>query len=325
MKTKTLLVSSFFLILIINITFGIVHSDNKFNELRIPNKVVKSLCKDTDDNKLCHDVLYPVKTSNPVDYIDVVVKNLMESVDNAFNDMSNKLSSMENNESNNLGIKMALEDCKDMLQFAVDELKASKAIITEISSIHGIHNRSVELKNLFGAVIAYQQSCLDGFSDTKSDNKVMSHSQTDHNYLDNVGKLTGLALDVVSEISHPTNVKPLVDNEGYPTWFSVNNRKLMAMGPIGAIDNNILVTVAKDGSGQYETIVDAINAYPNNHQGRYIIYIKSGVYDEYIFVDKDKPNIFMFGDGPTKTIITGSKSFLQGIKTMRTATFCKFN
>lgn len=324
MKTKTLLVSSFFLILIINITFGIVHSDN-FNEFRIPNKVVKSLCKDTDDHKLCHDVLYPVKTSNPIDYIDVVVKNLMESVENAFNDMSNKLSSMENNESNNLGIKMALEDCKDMLQFAINELKASKVIITESSSIRSIHNRSVELKNLFGAVIAYQQSCLDGFSDTKSDNnKAMLHLQTD-NYLDNVGKLTGLALDVVSEISHSTNVKSLVDNEGYPTWFSVDDRKLMAMGPIGATDNDVLVTVAKDGSGQYKTIVDAINAYPNNHQGRYIIYTKSGVYDEYIFVDKDKPNVFMFGDGPTKTIITGSKSFLQGIKTMRTATFCKFN
>jgi len=32
----------------------------------------------------------------------------------------------------------------------------------------------------------------------------------------------------------------------------------------------------------------------------------------------------MYGGGPTKTIVTGNKSYGDGIKTMRTATFSKY-
>ena len=79
--------------------------------------------------------------------------------------------------------------------------------------------------------------------------------------------------------------------------------------------------MAKDGSGQFKTITEAINSYPKKHQGRFLIYVKAGVYDEYINVDKKKPNILLYGDGPTKTIITGNKNYAAGVKTMRTATF----
>jgi len=63
-------------------------------------------------------------------------------------------------------------------------------------------------------------------------------------------------------------------------------------------------TVAKDGSGQFKTIQDSINSYPSNHRGKYIIYIKAGIYNEYITVDQNKNNIILYGDGPTQTIIT---------------------
>ncbi|MED6113035.1 hypothetical protein PIB30_067282 [Stylosanthes scabra] len=46
----------------------------------------------------------------------------------------------------------------------------------------------------------------------------------------------------------------------------------------------------------------------------------AGVYDEYITVDKKFKNLFIYGDGNTKTIITGRKNFHEGTKTMRTAT-----
>jgi pectinesterase len=52
--------------------------------------------------------------------------------------------------------------------------------------------------------------------------------------------------------------------------------------------------------------------------------VKAGVYDEYIQVDKKKKNILIYGDGPAQTIITGSKNFVDGYKTMWSATFCKF-
>ncbi|GAU25146.1 hypothetical protein TSUD_363160 [Trifolium subterraneum] len=70
-------------------------------------------------------------------------------------------------------------------------------------------------------------------------------------------------------------------------------------------------TVAKDGSGQYTTVTDDINSYPTNYQGRYIIYVKAGIYQEYVTVDQSKHNILLYGDDPNKTIITGDKNQKQ--------------
>lgn len=54
---------------------------------------------------------------------------------------------------------------------------------------------------------------------------------------------------------------------------------------------------------------------------RYVIYVKGGVYEETVVVRSQMINITMFGDGSRKTIVTGSKNFVDGIKTFHTATF----
>ncbi|KAJ1397966.1 Pectinesterase, catalytic [Sesbania bispinosa] len=181
----------------------------------------------------------PINTTDPKDYVAAVVKTSMESVIKAFN-MSDRLT-VEHGD-NNPGIKMALEDCKDLLQSAIQELQAS-----------------------------------DGEKEVQT--KLQSGS------LDNVGKLTGLALDIVSGITKILSavdlnlaLKPAsrrlleVDHEGYPTWFSASDRKLLEMisqGVGGANSGHSTggglmpnAIVAKDGSGQFKTILDAINSYP---------------------------------------------------------------
>jgi pectinesterase len=154
--------------------------------------------------------------------------------------------------------------------------------------------------------------------------------------LDDVEKLTALALDVVSAVSKvlaafdldldvKTSSRRLFEagEEGYPEWMSAADRKLMADMSTGMGAATPNAVVAKDGSGQFNTVLDAINSYPKKHVGRFVIYVKAGVYDEYIQVDKKKKNLLIYGDGPTKTIITGNKNFVDGYKTMRSATFCK--
>ena len=49
--------------------------------------------------------------------------------------------------------------------------------------------------------------------------------------------------------------------------------------------------------------------------------MKAGVYDEYITVTKDQINIYMYGDGPRKSIVTGKKCFTDGVSTFQTASF----
>jgi len=337
MKGK-ILGSAVSLILVVGVVIGVVAvvqspkpETNSAGQLKTTNKAVTALCQNADDPTLCQNVLSSSNSSDPKDYIATVVKSSMDSVIKAFN-MSDKLTVEHGNSSE--GMKMALEDCKDLLQAAMHDLEASGVFVKE-SSIEDVNQRTAELKNWLGAVVAYQQSCLDGFN-TDGEKKVQEQLQADS--LDSVGKLTGLALDVVSGISkilHSLDLnlalKPAsrrlleVDQDGYPTWVSAADRKLLAQigNPTGDVVPHAIV--AKDGSGQFNTITDAINSYPKNHQGRFIIYVKAGVYDEYILVDKKKLNLLIYGDGPTKTIITGRKNFAEGTKTMRTATFCKSN
>lgn len=323
------------LILVVGVTLGIValvntneNGDNNKDEMSTHNKAVDAICQNTEDHKLCHDTLDPVNATDPRDYVKTVVKSSLDSVIKAFN-LSDKLN-VENMKSSP-SIKMALEDCKDLLEFAIDELEASSLVFSD-NNVNV--DRAAELKNWLGAVIAYSQSCLDGFNTTNGEKKIQSQMQTGS--LDNVEKLTALALDVVSGISqvlsaynlslnvNPTSRRLLVDaldHDGYPTWMSIADRKLLAKG--NSVKPNAVV--AKDGSGQFKNVLDAINAYPKNHKGRYIIHVKAGTYDEYITVDKKKNNILLYGDGPTKTIITGRKNFHEGVKTLRTATFGKSN
>ncbi|MFQ6633338.1 hypothetical protein Gotur_012390 [Gossypium turneri] len=146
-------------------------------------------------------------------------------------------------------------------------------------------------------------------------------------------ELTGNALTIATKLSdilskfgiQLNNTSSLrlhsVEKNVYPSWFSAKDRHLLAR-----IDNSNLkpnIVVAKDGSGQFKTIGAALAAAPKKSNIRHVIYIKAGIYDEYITVDKQYTNIMMYGDGPRKTIVTGRKGVKNGggITTWQTATF----
>ncbi|XP_059298659.1 probable pectinesterase/pectinesterase inhibitor 51 [Lycium ferocissimum] len=83
------------------------------------------------------------------------------------------------------------------------------------------------------------------------------------------------------------------------------------------------VTVCKaGGSCDYETVQRAVNAAPENEvRGRFVIWIKAGLYDEIVRVPLEKRNLVFLGDGIGKTVITGSRNVGQlGVSTYESAT-----
>jgi pectin methylesterase-like acyl-CoA thioesterase len=84
------------------------------------------------------------------------------------------------------------------------------------------------------------------------------------------------------------------------------------------------VTVAKDGSGDYKTISEAVAAVPKKSETRFVIYVKEGNYSENVILDKNKWNVMMFGDGRAKNIVSGNLNFVDGTPTFNTATFGMF-
>jgi pectinesterase len=62
--------------------------------------------------------------------------------------------------------------------------------------------------------------------------------------------------------------------------------------------------VAKDGSGQFKTVQEAINAVPDFRKNTTTIFIKKGVYKEKLTLPSTKTAVKMIGEDVQKTILT---------------------
>ncbi|HYO20874.1 MAG TPA: pectinesterase family protein, partial [Flavisolibacter sp.] len=64
------------------------------------------------------------------------------------------------------------------------------------------------------------------------------------------------------------------------------------------------IIVAQDGSGQYKTVQEAFNAVPANNQKPIVVYVRSGVYREKLFLDSTKSFVTLIGEDKFRTILS---------------------
>ncbi|XP_021752243.1 pectinesterase-like [Chenopodium quinoa] len=325
------------IIIIVGVAVGLVYfvrrthyaNEHKPDPLSSTSKAVQAICSPTDYKEACVQSLASVaknQSASLQDYIHAAIMATMDAVKQGI-DKSDSIGKEANDPLN----KMAFEDCKELLRLATDELQA---VLSDVSDVNmsTMKNKEDDLKNWLSATVAYEQSCLDGV-----DNSDLKEKMTKG--LDNASQLTSNMLAIVSEISpifshfgininvsnysrrllNTNENVPKVDKDGFPTWLSSEDRKLL--GRINTNNPKPNVIVAQDGSGQFKTINDALKAYPKNLQGKYVIYVKAGIYNEQVLITKDQTNVYMYGDGPRRTIVTGRKSFRDGVSTYKTATF----
>nr|DAD33968.1 TPA_asm: hypothetical protein HUJ06_012819 [Nelumbo nucifera] len=292
-------------------------------------KNVKAICALTDFEDACIKTLTPVannKSATPEDYLKAAFEATNGEVEAAL-----EKSGVIGKDAQGSIDKMAVEDCKELLQFAIDDLQSAISMAGDPEK-NKAADVTAEFKNWLSAVVSYQESCIDGFEHPELKNSMQ-------NGLLNATQLTSNALTIIGQMSSilkalninfDFNIKSrrrLLDAQGYPTWFAPTDRKLLALQDNGRVAPNAVV--AKDGSGHYKTIAEALAAYPkkkgsqknDSSTSRYVIYVKAGTYDEYITITKDQTNILMYGDGPRRTIVTGHKSNREGISTFQTASF----
>ncbi|KAG4134206.1 hypothetical protein ERO13_D08G142500v2 [Gossypium hirsutum] len=314
------------IILVVGVAIGVVttinHSRDAKGKLSPEMKVATSICAPTHYPDTCQKTFDSMNSTDPKEFVKKAIYAAEEEVKKFLNFSNSKIAEAKDN-----GLtKMALNDCKDMMQYAIDSLEATYADV-DGSDLHNIDDRINDFRTWLSAVISYQQSCLDGFEHDRNlketmEEAIVASSEHAANALTIVTKLIEILTKLGSELASPDTRRLFsVEETNYPSWFSTTDRKLIAK-----IDNSNLkpnAVVAKDGSGQFKTIAEALAAAPKNSINRHIIYIKAGIYDEYITVDKQYTNILIFGDGPRRTIVAGRKAVKDGggITTWQTATF----
>lgn len=209
----------------------------------------------------------------------------------------------------------ALEDCKFLAQQNFDYLFNTRETVDNTTTTDYLPTyRTEDMQTLLSAVITNQQTCLEGLSNTDSDQRLKDDILST---LSNHTKLHSVSLALF--------VKGWVSNKKKTTSEAEIGRKLLQTLD-GGVQVNNRVVVSKDGSGNFTTINDAINAAPNNTvagSGYFQIFITEGVYEEYVSIPKNKKYLMMVGDGINRTIITGDHNVVDGFTTFNSATFGK--
>eukprot|EP00250_Pteridium_aquilinum_P020707 c24911_g9_i2 orf=95-1336(-) len=241
-------------------------------------------------------------------------------------------------------------DCIDLMADTKDHLKAA---VSKLSNLHVKDITSLErflrdVKVWLSCSLSYQTACSDGFD--LAPGSIQGQIQNKQDY---VAEVIGNAIALVeilaqigddlscwlgdfspsppithlrrrllspsAEMSRNYDDQGLFEvHDGFPHWVSAAERKLLQAPESSLVAD---ITVAQDGSGDFLNVTDALNGIPQGYQGRYVIYIKEGIYEEVFNVTKDLENITFVGDGIGYTVITSDRNVASGLfNTYRTAT-----
>ncbi|MBA0756915.1 hypothetical protein Gotri_020050, partial [Gossypium trilobum] len=173
--------------------------------------------------------------------------------------------------------------CEELLSMSLKRLDQS------LLALKNSRNKNKhDIQTWISAALTYQQACKD--------------SADSHNFSNG---------DLMGQISQKMDYLSQLGSNTLALANRIPDRKLLQ---VPTVKGNAVV--AKDGSGNYKTISEAINAASG---GRFVIYVKAGVYKEKIRTNKD--GITMVGDGKYSTIIVGSDSVNGGSSMPGSATF----
>ncbi|KAH9305518.1 hypothetical protein KI387_009922 [Taxus chinensis] len=315
--------------IVASVAVGIVRSKSSSNadtgsaagESKTTSKAMKAVCDTTQYQDTCISSLssYPgASKASAKDLVDIAVVVALSQAQKAFDLVSNLTT-----KSSDLYQKMALMDCLELMDETVDQLNSSNGELKKFD-FKSLTDPAGDVRTWLSAALTNLDTCVDGMANTTSnDAKAQIES-----IVENLNQLTSNGLAIVKSISDvlgilkiPFPTRRLLTDDfypvehGFPEWVSAADRRLLQVNVTQAD-----ITVAKDKSGNYQTIQEAVDAAPEKSMKRYIIKVKAGIYEENVQISKKKTMLMIIGDGMDNTIVTGSKNVVDGTPTFSTAT-----
>ncbi|PRQ26416.1 putative pectinesterase [Rosa chinensis] len=282
------------------------------------NQVAHSTCQNTLYKDLCVSTLtsFPNLSSKSVPEIisSTVNKTMYEVIASNSNCTSIKKHTKTKLAA---GQQQALDDCLELFDNTIAELKAVMSELNSKKSPAAKHYN--HLRTLLSAAMTNQYTCLEGFDSSSSTAKAVKDELESR--LNTTCKHVSNALVMLKKI--PGVVEHETDEygpmkKGFPTWVGSKARKLLQTS--SANQTQFDLVVAKDGSGNFTTITDAVATAPNSSATRFVIYIKAGAYFENVEVVSKKKNLMFLYYGIGKTVVKASRNVVDGWTTFRSAT-----
>lgn len=288
----------------------------------------KAICDATLYPDSCYTSLGPVDKSHnlrPQDIYKLSVRIAIEELSRTSDDFFN--GNVFKKISDPMAAK-ALESCRELLSLAIDNLNDSLAMPDK-----KLFQSFSDLKTWLSSAGTNLETCADGFANTtyelstmvfknlKNSSELTSNSLAILSAVEKSIEYSMESVGILGSIGKRRRLMNLDKENELPTWLSSHDRRLLLNTNWGL---KIDAVVAKDGSGKYKTIKDALDAVPDKSEKRFVIYVKKGIYFENVKVEKSKWNVMMIGDGKDATVVSGNLNFVDGTPTFQTATFGKF-
>ncbi|KAL0012408.1 hypothetical protein SO802_007516 [Lithocarpus litseifolius] len=260
------------------------------------------ICDQAHDQAGCISMVSEVVKDSKTIMLQMFLEESTSAIQKAM-DTAKNVNQMINN---NPKEQAALLDCVELMDLSMDR------IFDSIVALQNMTTSSIEDAHAWlSSVLTNHVTCLDGLEG--------SARTTMEPGLKDLKSRARTSLAMLVAVS-PLKTKVTIDeplNGEFPTWVTSRDRTLLQAFPKEIKAN---VVVAKDGSGKYKTVKEAVASAPNNGKTRYVIYVKKGKYKENVEVGKSKKNLMIVGDGMNSTIITGSLNFVDGTTTFNSAT-----
>jgi len=297
--------------------------ENKKNHVAFTMKAVRTICQPTDYKKECEESLRAEaeveNVTNPKELIKIAFNVTIKKIGQKLKE-TNMLRELERDPRS----KDALDTCKQLMDLSIDEFTRSLDGIGKLN-IQDIDKILMNLKVWLNGAVTYMDTCLDGFEDTTTETgKKMKELLTSSMHMSSnaLSIITDFA-DAISDWNVTKIVgRRLLQDSETPSW--VEHRKLLD-AKTNTFKHKPNATVALDGSGDFKSINEALTKVPHEKSKTpFVIYIKAGVYREYVEVLKNMTHVVFLGDGGKKSIITGNKNFMDGVTTYNTATVGMF-
>lgn len=204
-------------------------------------------------------------------------------------------------------VSNAVSDCLDLLDMSLDQLNQSiSAAQNPKGKDNSTGNLNCDLRTWLSAVLVYPDTCIEGLEGSIV--KGLISSGLDH--------VMSLVANLLGEVVSGNDDQLATNKDRFPSWIRDEDTKLLQANGVTAD-----AVVAADGSGDYTKVMDAVSAAPESSMKRFVIYVKKGVYVENVEIKKKKWNIMLIGEGMDATIISGSRNYVDGSTTFRSATF----
>ncbi|XP_071701737.1 putative pectinesterase/pectinesterase inhibitor 24 [Rutidosis leptorrhynchoides] len=274
------------------------HNDNNQSQYQSALTSVKAVCDTTLYPNTCYTSLSPLVNSTHIQPDELLKFAIVVAI----------------NELTKVSTHVDLKNCSELLDLALDHLNDTLSSTSNVD-LKSLGSLFDDLMTWLSTAGTFQQTCIDSVGE-----KVSPLLKTSTELTSNSLAIVKRFSSVASSYNQKRRLLSVSGTDEMPEWLSSKDSKLLQL-PAGIKADAV---VAKDGSGKYKIISDALKAVPKKSKKRFVIYVKKGVYNENVQIEKSMTNVMIIGDGMESTIVSASLNVVDGTPTFQSATFAVF-